>query len=154
MQSASGNISRVVAVRLAPGEDLMEGLAQACEAHKLNSGLIMTGIGSLNGARFCDPMPLPQKKAGYGYGEPINLTGPIELVSTSGMICFGEKGETLFHIHCCFSDQNGGAYGGHLIEGNRVLLTADFIIGEIDGLSMGRRFDQDLDVFIFNPRPK
>lgn len=152
MISASGTIGRVVAFRLTPGEDLLEGLTEACEKHKLNNGIIMTGIGSLRSARVFNPVPLKDRKIGYGYGDPISLVGPIELVSTSGMICKGDKGETLFHVHCNFSDQNGGGWGGHLIEGNRVLITADFVIGEIAGINMGRRHDPDVELMIFNPQ--
>jgi predicted DNA-binding protein with PD1-like motif len=152
MQTAEGRIKRIVAVRLEPGEDLLAGLEEACRRHKLNNGLILTGIGSLRIARFFDPLSLPQKKAGYGYGEPIVLQGPIEIISIGGMICTGESGETLFHVHCAFADQNGGGWGGHLIEGSKVLLTADFVLGEIEGMRMGRRFDEELDVFVFNPQ--
>lgn len=154
MISASGKIGRVVAFRLTPGEDLLEGLAEACEKHNLNNGLILTGIGSLRAARFFNPVPLKDRKIGYGYGDPIVLHGPIELVGASGMICKGDKGEILFHVHCNFSDQNGGGWGGHLIEGNRVLITADFVIGEVEGLNMGRRFDEDVELMIFNPKPE
>ncbi len=153
MQSASGAIGRIVAFRLKPGEDILEGLAGACEKYGLNNGLILTGIGSLRSARFFNPVPLPDRKIGYGYGDPIELAGPIELVSTGGMICKGDKGETLFHVHCNFSDQNGGGWGGHLIEGNKVLITADFVIGEVEGLAMGRRYDPDVELMIFNPQP-
>lgn len=154
MQSASGKIGRVVAVRLAPGEDLLEGLAKACKEHNLNNGLILTGIGSLRCARFFNPVPLPERKIGYGYGDPIALAGPIELLATSGMICQGDTGETLFHIHVSLSDQNGGSWGGHLIEGNKVLITADFVLGEVEDMNMGRKYNDDVELMIFNPQPK
>ncbi len=154
MISAAGKIGRIVAFRLAPGEDLLEGLAEACKKHELNNGIILTGIGSLRVARFFNPVPLPSKKIGYGYGDPIVLTGPIELLSASGMICKGDNGETLFHIHCSFSDQNGGGWGGHLIEGNTVLITADFVIAEVEDINMGRRFNEEVELLIFNPQPQ
>jgi predicted DNA-binding protein with PD1-like motif len=154
MIAAAGKVGRIVAFRLAPGEDLLEGLAEACAKHNLNNGLIMTGIGSLRSARFFNPVPLPGRKIGYGYGDPIVLAGPIELISANGMICKGDSGETLFHIHCGFSDQNGGGWGGHLIEGNKVLITADFIIGEVEDMIMGRRFNDDVELMIFHPQPK
>ena len=154
MQSASGKINRVVAVRLSPGEDLLEGLAEACKKHNLNNGLILSGIGSLRLARLFNPMPLPDRKIGYGYGSPLELVGPIELLAATGMICQGDKGETLFHIHLSVSDQNGGGWGGHLIEGNRVLITADFLLGEIEGLTMGRKYNEEVELMIFNPQSK
>lgn len=154
MQSASGKTGRVVAVRLSPGEDLLEGLSEACKKHDLNNGLILTGIGSLRSARFFNPVPLPDRKTGYGYGDPIVLAGPIELLSATGMICRGGKGETLFHVHVSLSDQNGGGWGGHLIEGNKVLITADFVLAEVEGLNMGRKYNEEVDLMIFDPRPE
>lgn len=151
IRSAEGKIGRTVAFRLPPGEDVLEGLAKVCEKHNINNGVIVSAIGSLQGAKFFSPVPLPDKKAGYGYGDPMQLTGPIELVTADGMICVGLEGETLFHVHCAFSDQNGNAYGGHLIEGNEVLLTVDMVIAEVEGIHMGRAFDEDLEVPIFNP---
>ncbi len=141
-------IGRVVAVRLSPGEDLLEGLTEACKKHSLNNGLILTGIGSLRAARFFNPVPLPDRKIGYGYGEPIALAGPIELLAATGMICKGDDGQTLFHVHLSLSDQNGGGWGGHLIEGNKVLITADFVLAEIEDMSMGRRYNEDVELMI------
>ncbi|MCC8166475.1 MAG: DNA-binding protein [Planctomycetes bacterium] len=152
MQYANGTIKRVVAIRMAPGEDVLAGLQRACDENNIRHGMVLSGIGSLNGARFFDPIPLPDKKAGYGYGDAIVLDGPIELVSLNGMICQGEDGKTMFHVHAGLSGPDGTSYGGHLIDGNRVLLTVDVILGELDNIDMGRRFDPDLDVFIFDPK--
>jgi predicted DNA-binding protein with PD1-like motif len=149
---AAGTLKRVVAFRLSPGEDILDGLEKVCNQYEIRHGVILSGIGSLDGARFFDVEALPNTKAGYGYGEPIVHTEPIELISASGCICEGEHGEALFHVHCCFSDREGNAYGGHLIEGNKVLMTADFVIGEFDGISMDRRFDEDMGVYLVNPR--
>ena len=154
MKLAEGRMGRMIAVRLAPGEDVLLGLEQACRDANIQHGAIVSCIGSLNGASFLNPVPLPHKKAGYGYSNPIQLHGPIELLQASGMICLGEQGETLLHVHCSFSDQEGKGYGGHLIEGNKVLLTVDAVIGELDGIHMGRRYDPELEVLIFNPETK
>ncbi|NCB51681.1 MAG: DNA-binding protein [Clostridia bacterium] len=148
---ASGTLKRIVAFRLSPGEDILGGLKNVCDKYGIRSGVIISGIGSLDGASFHDVEALPGTKAGYGYGDVIIHTEPIELISASGSICEGESGEALFHVHCCFSDQKGNAYGGHLIEGNKVLLTADFVIGEFEGISMDRRFDEELGVFLIKP---
>lgn len=151
MQSATGRFGRLLAIRMAPGEDILESLDNACEKAGIKHGVIVSGIGSMNGASFFNPVPLKDKKAGFGYSDAIILRGAIELVSMNGMICEGDDGKRLFHVHCSFSDQYGNGWGGHLIEGNRVLLTVDVIVAEIDDLFMGRRYDEDLEVFIFNP---
>jgi predicted DNA-binding protein with PD1-like motif len=150
-QAAQGNIKRVVAFRLPPGEDVMEGLKKACDENHVNNGIILSCIGSLDGAVFYNPVPLSNKKAGYGYGEELVLRGPIELVNASGMICHDDNGEVLLHVHCTFSDQHGNAHGGHLIAGTKVLLTVDFVIAELDGINMARKYDDDLEVYIFRP---
>ena len=147
---ASGKLIRPVAFRLHRGEDLLLGIQKVCEEKNIKNGCILTGIGSLNGARFFDPVELPHKKAGYGYSDPIILEGPIELVSASGLICHNND-DILLHVHCAFSDKNGTAYGGHLIEGNKVLLTVDMVIAEFEGINMGREMDPDLEVPIFHP---
>lgn len=67
------------------------------------------------------------------------------------MICHDEKGETLLHVHVSYSDPYGNAHGGHMTEGNKVLITVDIVIAELEGFEMGRRYDEDLDLFIFNP---
>ena len=93
-------------------------------------------------------------KAGYGYGDPTILEGPIELTNATGIICHGEDGEILPHVHMDMSDREGNGYGGHLAEGTKVLLTVDFVIGEIDGIIMGRGYDEELGVPLFKPRQK
>lgn len=154
MQHSTGKIGKILAFRLEPGEYVLEGIKKACEDANIKNGVIISGIGSLDGARYFNPIPMNDKKAGYGYGEELILRGPIELVNVNGMICEGEEGETLLHIHCGFSDQYGNAYGGHLIDGNKVLLTVDIVVGEIEGMIMGRRYDENLEVFVFNPKSR
>lgn len=152
--SAQGNIKRIVAARMSPGEDVLLGLEKICRDYGIQNGVILNGIGSLDGAQFFNPVPLKDKKAGYGYSEAVVLRGPIELVNLSGMICHNEQGETLLHVHYGLTDQYGNGHGGHLIEGNKVLMTVDVIIGEIEGVDMGRGYDEDLEVFIFAPKQK
>ena len=98
------------------------------------------------------PVELPEKKAGYGYGEVLHLTGPIELTNGSGIICHDAEGNTNLHVHMALSDRYGNAHGGHLVEGTKVLLTVDVIIAEIGGLVMGRKFDDELEVPLFAPK--
>ncbi len=154
IEYASGNIKRVVAFRLQPGMDVLNGIEEMCHRENIQNGVILSGIGSLNGAVFCNPVPMKDKKAGYGYGAPTVLYGPIELTAAAGMICHDDDGNILLHIHMSMSDQHGTGHGGHLIEGTKVLLTADFVIAQLDGLVMGRRFDKELDVPLFAPRQK
>ena len=159
MEMAQGNLKRGVAIRLEPGRIQglvmlirLLGLEEACRRSGINNGVILSAIGSLNGVQFCNPVELPDKKAGYGYGETLHLTGPIELTSAAGIICHDDEGNTNLHVHISLSDRHGNAHGGHLVEGTKVLLTVDVVIAEIEGMVMGRKFDDELEVPLFAPR--
>ena len=151
MEMAQGKLGRVIAVRLKPGTDVLLGLQEACERNGINNGVILSAIGSLQDPHFCNPVELPTK-AGYGYGETLHLTGPIEPTSASGIICHDDEGNTNLHVHMTVTDRHGNAHGGHLVEGTKVLLTVDVILAEIEGLVMGRKFDEELEVPLFAPR--
>ena len=151
METAVGGLSRVLAIRLKPGTDVLLGLEEACKANGINNGVILSAIGSLRDPHFCDVVELPTK-AGYGYGETLHLTGPIELTNASGIICHDDEGNTNLHVHMSLSDRYGNAHGGHLVEGTKVLLTVDVMLAEVDGLVMGRKFDNELEVPLFAPR--
>ena len=151
MEMAQGKLGRVIAVRLKPGTDVLLGLQEACERNGINNGVILSAIGSLQDPHFCNPVELPTK-AGYGYGETLHLTGPIELTNASGIICHDDQGNTNLHVHMTVTDRHGNAHGGHLVEGTKVLLTVDVILAEIEGLVMGRKFDEGLEVPLFAPR--
>ena len=151
MEMAQGKLGRLIALRLKPGTDVLLGLQEACERNGINNGVILSAIGSLNGVQYCNPVELPTK-AGYGYGEILHLTGPIELTNASGIICHDDDGNTNLHDHISLSDRHGNAHGGHLVEGTKVLLTVDVILAEIEGLVMGRKFDEELEVPLFAPR--
>ena len=138
MEMAQGKLGRVVALRLRPGTDVLLGLEEACKRAGINNGVILSAIGSLDGVQFCNPVE--------------HLTGPIELTSASGIICHDDAGNTNLHVHISLSDRHGNAHGGHLVEGTKVLLTVDVILAEIEGLVMGRKFDQELEVPLFAPR--
>lgn len=151
IEMAQGKLGKIIALRLQPGTDVLLGLTEACKRAGINNGVILSGIGSLDSPHFCNPVELPTK-AGYGYGEVLHLTGPIELTSAAGIICHDDEGNTNLHVHIGLSDRHGNAHGGHLVEGTKVLLTVDVVIAEIEGMVMGRKFNEELEVPLFAPR--
>ena len=150
--AAEGRLGRVIVLRLKPGMDLLDGIQAACERYQIRNGVILSAIGSLGRVRFCDVEALPGKKCGYGYGKVLTLDETIELTGAGGVICSDEEGNINLHVHICMSDKNGKAYGGHLVQGTIVLMTADIVLGEIEGVSMLREYDPDMDVYLLHPR--
>lgn len=149
---AQGHIGRVFVLRLKPGDDVLCRLELFCHENGIASGAVLCGIGSLRAARFLTPVPQPEKQAGFGYGDMIKLPGPIELLGMSGAICADSESNVSLHIHCTFSDGVGKSYGGHLAEGNLVLLTLEIVLAEITGVGMTRELDSSLDVMVLNPK--
>ena len=149
--AAEGKISRVVVLRLKPGMDLLNGIQSACERYQIHNGVIISAIGSLKCVRFCDVEALPEKKCGYGYGRILALDETIELTGASGVICSDTEKNINLHVHISMSDKNGKGYGGHLVEGTIVLMTADIVVGEITGIEMRREYDSDSEVYLLSP---
>ena len=154
MMSAKGYFDSIYAVRLEPGEDVMQGILNVCEKFDIGNGVIISAIGSLSGASIYDPKPVSGKPGVYGYGEPIALPSPVELISLDGIICTGEAGDKQLHIHCCLADGNGKSYAGHFKEGNTVLNTVEMVIGKIGDIAMTRKIDPRFGTPSFHPRQK
>lgn len=152
LSTAEGTLGRVVVIRLAPGTDLLDGMQSACERHGIRNGVVLSAIGSLNGVHYCNVEALPEKKCGYGYGQVLYLDGPIELTGAGGVICSDAAGNINLHVHISMSDKYGNAHGGHLVQGTRVLMTADIVLGEIEGVTMLREYDEDMDVYLLHPQ--
>ena len=152
MEMAEGKLGRVIAVRLKPGTDVLLGLTEACRYYNISNGVILSAIGSLDGAKYCDIIDLPTK-AGAGYGEVLHLSGPIELTGASGIICHeAETGEINLHIHMNLCDRYGNGHGGHLVEGTLVKMTVDVVMAEIEGIRMERQWDDELEIPLFAPK--
>lgn len=151
IELAQGKFGRVVAFRLKPGADLYLGMEEACRKYGISNGVIVSALGSVNGALFCDADVLPGTYFGYGYSDPIKVDEVLELTAVSGIICHDAEGNINLHVHVNFSDKNGTVYGGHLIEGTKVLITVDGIIAEVEGIDMGRKLHEPSGLMLFSP---
>ena len=69
----------------------------------------------------------------------------------SRIVCHDDDGTVNTHIHVTFSNEQGQCFAGHLKEGARTMLTVDLVIAEISGLSMGRKYEEELEVPLFCP---
>lgn len=151
MKFAKGGFKNIYAVRMEPGEDVMLSLQKFCEDNGIGHGVILSGIGSLSGCSYFDPEKLPGKPGLYGYGDPIELPCPIELISMGGIICTDQEGKVSLHVHASFADEHGKGFGGHFKEGNHVLTTVEMIIGELEHIQMSRAIDPSRGVPVFTP---
>ena len=149
-QFARGAISRAAAFRLRPGEDVFEGIERVCRENGINNGVIISGVGSLKQASYC--VPEDRKDGSYTYGDPYIRKGSFSVTSLSGMICTTEDGSLLPHVHMTIAEGEGASFGGHMVKGCIVSVSLDIVIGEFSGMIMGRRYDEELQMPVFNPQ--
>jgi len=112
--------------RLKPGEDLKKGIIENVRLNKIDSGIIICIVGSLDSAnlRMSD--------------EKIRaFNGPLEIVCAQGTVA-----QNGIHVHIAISDNDGHFMGGHLRKGCIINTTAEICILESD-LPLKRVFDPD-----------
>jgi len=128
-----GKIGRIFFSRIFEDEDLVEAIKKRVEKSGVRAGLVIV-IGSLK------TVVLGYYREGeYKY---IRLDGPLEIASCSGNIAVDERGETIIHAHIVVTNEKGEAFGGHLMQGSIVGVTAELIIIEGVGLNLQRTFDE------------
>lgn len=146
---SEGHLSKVGMIRVIPGSDVIEGIEEACRKLGLRAGAIISCIGSLQRAKLMIAVPL-DNKIGAGYSKPVELEGPLELISGQGTIGQGQEGETTVHMHGVVSDKRGNLHGGHFVGGeNPVLITCEIMIAQIDGIRIAKSYDPEVGMEIF-----
>ncbi|RXQ95910.1 DUF296 domain-containing protein [Ancylomarina salipaludis] len=128
--SCKQNLVDTYALRLKPGMDLKQEMANFVEANQLESASVSTCVGSL---RDLVIRPANQK-------ELLHLKGHFEIVSLTGT--FADKGKHN-HIHIAVSDSTGHTLGGHLVDGNIIYTTAEIVLLNNKKLNFTRVKDQE-----------
>ena len=121
----NGQVGRICFSRIFEDEDLAEAIKKRVEQNSIQAGMFFL-IGTL-------------KKAVLGYYkegqyDSIQLDGPLEIASCMGNIAVDEKGEVIIHAHLVVSNEKGQAFGGHLMNGSYVGVTAELVV--IEGLNV------------------
>ncbi|MDO5836125.1 MAG: DNA-binding protein [Methanobacterium sp.] len=106
----------MIVKRLHPGQDLKGSLLQLRDSEGLRSGVVLSMVGSLDGAvlRMAD-------------GNKKAIKGPLEIVSATGTIAVNGV-----HLHLAVADSQGTVTGGHLLGGCPVHTTAEICIACLD----------------------
>lgn len=112
--------------RLHPGQLLREEIEKFAREKNIQAGVIVTCVGNVSKAilRMANAQVV---KTWEGTYEIVSLVGTVEGTDS--------------HLHLCISDEQGNAFGGHLKNGTIIGVTAEVVIGEIEGLQFSREFD-------------
>lgn len=112
--------------RLHPGQLLREEIEKFAREKNIQAGVIITCVGNVSKAvlRMANAKIV---KTWEGTFEIISLVGTVEAKDS--------------HLHLSISDEQGDAFGGHLKNGTVVGVTAEMVIGEVEGMQFSREFD-------------
>lgn len=128
-----GQTGKICFSRILEDEDLLEAINRRVEESGAKAGFFIL-IGSLKNAVI-----------GYYKEKQYNLMeldGPLEIASCLGNISVDEEGEIVIHSHIVVSNEKAEAFGGHLMKGSLVGVTAELVVIEGAGVKLQRTFDQ------------
>ena len=120
---------KTYAIRLLPGQDLMQELQKFVQENKMQAGCIVSCLGSLSNAHLRMP----------GGKTFQNFEGKFEILCLNGTLSVNGS-----HLHMALSVfPDGNVIGGHLLEkGCTILTTAEIVIGQLEGLTFDRKMDE------------
>ncbi len=118
---------KILAARLKDGQELKGALEKLLADNGVKSGVILSGVGSLQNVKIRMPVI---KKIKY-----------LELKNVEIDLLHGTLGSSSSHIHVVVSDLSGKVWGGHLKEGV-VRTTCELVVGLIDDVDFLRERDK------------
>lgn len=121
------SVARIIAVRMNPGDDILASLEEAAARERIKSGVILSGVGSVNAYHYhvVGTRDLPPENY-FEKGEAA-----LDIVNINGMILDGRV-----HAHITLSNTEH-ALGGHMEPGCRVLTFAVAVIAIVENVELG-----------------
>jgi hypothetical protein len=118
--------ARFFALRLRPGQDLMEGLQRFARERALRAAFVASCAGSARrtSVRYANQ---PAAAVREGHFEIVSLSGTLTAEGA--------------HVHAAFADSTGAAFGGHLMPGTLIYTTAEVVVGELEDIAFAREPD-------------
>ena len=117
----SGAMGRVAYARIAPNEDLIQGVEQLCLAHGFKNAFVRGALGSLVDACI-----------GRQDGSWQQIQGPaVEIVSLAGEIRSQADGSFRASLSGVVADPDGNVFGGAFVAGlNPICMTFQVTLEE------------------------
>jgi predicted DNA-binding protein with PD1-like motif len=112
------------ALRLQPGDDVMQSLVSFAADKNIRAGFIASCVGSLLHCTIRFANQPSGTVVGPAHFEIVSLVGTV---AVSGC-----------HVHISLSDGEGKMVGGHLMVGSAVYTTCELVIGDLVDVAFGR----------------
>jgi len=128
-----------IVVQLQPGDKALESIEDAIEEHGVDTGVVVSGIGSLNKLHIHYVVPYPSFPEHAGEDEDVDEflheEGAWEVGSLQGAIADGEP-----HLHItAFEAEGDRMLAGHLEPDSVVHALMEIVIRPLDGVELTRR---------------
>ncbi len=144
-----GTLSRVVIGKLAMETDLLGGIEELVKEEKIQTGVILSGIGALKKAIFRNLKILPPGlKVEDHHRLYLELEQPMEIVSLTGWIATRENGNPEIHAHFSASTVINNqivTLGGHLTPGTITSVKVVVSVGVIENTNIRAALDPRLN---------
>ncbi len=117
----NGTMGRVAYARIAPNEDLVQGVEKLCLAQGFRNAFVRGALGSLVDACL-----------GKQDGTCVQIKGPaVEIVSLAGEVRSQEDGSLSASLSGVVADTEGTIYGGPFVPGcNTICMTFEVTLEE------------------------
>ena len=117
----NGSMGRVAYARIAPNEDLVQGVEKMCLAEGFRNAFVRGALGSLVDACL-----------GTSDGKYLQIKGPaVEIVSLAGEVRSSKDGSLSAALTGVVADPEGNVYGGPFIAGlNPICMTFEITLEE------------------------
>jgi len=126
---------RMLGIRLEDGENLIDSIKVVCKNYKIESGIVLNGIGMLR-----------EVKVSYWNGKEYLtefVKNPVELVSLQGNVSTTEDdGDPIIHIHAALATDNHSVIGGHLTDGI-VNNTGEIFLQKLENILLIRKKEKN-----------
>lgn len=127
-----------VVVQLQPGDLALESIEAAIEEHDIDTGMVVSGIGSLTNLHIHYVVTYEEFPAfpeeSDDIDEYLDEEGAWEIGSLQGMIADGEP-----HLHInAFEAESDRMVAGHLEPGSEVHALMEIVIQRLDGVDLQR----------------
>ncbi|MBM4308577.1 MAG: DNA-binding protein [Deltaproteobacteria bacterium] len=144
-----GRMARVVVGKLAMDIDLLEGIEALVKKERIQTGVILSGVGALKKATFRNLKILPPDlKVDKQHRLYLELEQPMEIVSLTGWIATREDGQTEIHAHFSASTVMNNqvvTLGGHLTPGTLTSVKVVVVVGVIEDTDISAGLDPRLN---------
>lgn len=136
-----GKVSRVVVERFQTGDDILSRLNDLVRVNAITAGTFIA-LGAVQKA--CIGF-----LKGDGEYSQVEMNGPLEILSCMGNISL-KDGSPFIHAHIALSDENGRAFGGHLMPGCIVGATFEVTLHDYTGMNLRRERDRNSKLYLLD----